>query len=160
MPKSRRTIVLGAAALALCAPGSLHPQPQPGGPTVPSLAPLAEMKPRNVVFILADDHRYDAMGFLGHPIVRTPSLDRIAAHGVHLKNAFVTTALCSPSRASILTGQYAHKHRVVDNNNPIPPGTTFFPQHLQKAGYDTAFIGKWNMGGESGGPKLGFDWWI
>ncbi|MGY8692968.1 MAG: sulfatase-like hydrolase/transferase, partial [Verrucomicrobiia bacterium] len=61
-------------------------------------------KPRNVIFILTDDHRYDAMGFMGHPFLKTPGLDRIAAEGVHLKNAFVTTSLCSPSRASILTG--------------------------------------------------------
>lgn len=64
-------------------------------------------------------------------------------NGVHCKNAFVTTALCSPSRASILTGLYAHRYGVVDNNNPIPPGTIFFPEYLQKSGYRTAMIGKW-----------------
>ena len=58
---------------------------------------------------------------------------------------FVTTALCSPSRASILTGVYAHRHGIVDNNTAIPPGTTFFPGHLQKAGYKTGFFGKWHM---------------
>jgi hypothetical protein len=68
-------------------------------------------KPRNVVFILIDDHRYDAMGFLkGQPWLVTPVLDSLARDGVHSKNAFVTTALCSPSRASILTGVYAHRH--------------------------------------------------
>ena len=72
-------------------------------------------KPRNVVFILTDDHRYDAMGFMGHPFLKTPHLDSMARNGVHLKNAFVTTSLCSPSRASILTGLYTHKHRVIDN---------------------------------------------
>jgi N-acetylglucosamine-6-sulfatase len=60
----------------------------------------------------------------------------------------------------MLTGLYAHRHRVVDNNNPIPPGTTFFPQYLQRAGYATAFIGKWHMGGDSDDPQPGFDHWV
>jgi N-acetylglucosamine-6-sulfatase len=121
---------------------------------------VAGAAPRNVIFVLVDDLRFDALGMMGHPWLETPNLDALARRGVHLRNAFVTTALCSPSRASILTGQYAHKHRVVDNNNPVPPGTTFFPQYLQKAGYDTAFIGKWHMGGESDAPQPGFDKWV
>jgi N-acetylglucosamine-6-sulfatase len=119
-------------------------------------------KPRNIIFILTDDHRYDAMGFLkGQSWLETPHMDAMAANGMHAPNAFVTTALCSPSRASILTGQYAHRHKVVDNNNPIPQGTTFFPQLLkQQAGYQTAFIGKWHMGGEIDHPQPGFDRWV
>jgi N-acetylglucosamine-6-sulfatase len=128
------------------------------------VAPLRERKaskPRNVVFILTDDHRYDALGFMkAQSFLETPNLDRMAAGGAHMKNAFVTTALCSPSRATILTGVYAHKHRIVDNNTAIPPGTTFFPQHLQKAGYSTAFFGKWHMGHESDNPQPGFDKWV
>ena len=115
---------------------------------------------RSVIFILSDDHRYDAMGFMGHPFLKTPHLDSIAANGVHLKNACVTTALCSPSRASILTGLYTHNHRVIDNNRAIQPGTQFFPEYLQSAGYQTAFIGKWHMGGESDDPRPGFNHWI
>src|SRR5690606_16382652 len=66
-------------------------------------------KPYNVVFILSDDHRYDFMGFMKKvPGLETPHMDRMAREGAHLENAFVSTALCSPSRASILTGQYAH----------------------------------------------------
>jgi N-acetylglucosamine-6-sulfatase len=96
---------------------------------------VAGAKKRNIVFILTDDHRYDAIGFLkGQPFLETPVLDSLARDGAHIKNAFVTTALCSPSRASILTGQYAHKHEIVDNNTPIPKGTVFFPQYLQQAG--------------------------
>jgi N-acetylglucosamine-6-sulfatase len=87
-------------------------------------------RPRNVVFILADDHRYDAMSFMGHQFARTPHMDAMAANGVHLKNAFVTTSLCSPSRASILTGLYTFRHRVIDNQRAIPEGTVYFPQYL------------------------------
>lgn len=145
-------LLLGAPALALAAvvpvPTEIVPQRLPGA------------KPRNVVFILTDDHRYDAMSFLGHQFAQTPVLDSVATNGVHLKNAFVTTSLCSPSRASILTGLYTFRHRVIDNNRPVPRGTIFFPQYLQRAGYATAFIGKWHMGGASDEPQPGFDFWV
>mgnify|MGYP002629484412 CR=1 FL=1 len=121
---------------------------------------IGQAKPRNVVFILADDHRYDAMSFMGHQFAETPHMDAMAKNGVHLKNAFVTTSLCSPSRASILTGLYTFRHRVIDNNRAIPPGTLYFPQYLQKAGYATAFFGKWHMGGASDEPQPGFDHWV
>ena len=118
-------------------------------------------KPRNILFLLTDDHRFDAMGFMNaQSFGETPTLDRLAREGAHFRNAFVTTALCSPSRASILTGLYAHQHKVVDNNHPIPPGTIFYPQFLQKAGYATAFIGKWHMGNEGDAPQPGFDHWV
>lgn len=125
-----------------------------------SLEKIDGGRPRNVIFILVDDHRYDAMGFLDHPFLKTPNLDALAKGGAYMKNAFVTTSLCSPSRASILTGQYMHNHRVVDNNNLAPPGTIFFPQYLQKADYNTAFVGKWHMGGASDDPRPGFDHWV
>ncbi|MGA1617975.1 MAG: sulfatase-like hydrolase/transferase, partial [Pirellulales bacterium] len=96
----------------------------------------AEPLAQHVIFILADDHRHDFLGF--HPQapewLETPNLDRLAAEGVHFANAFVTTSLCSPSRASILTGQYMHRHRVVDNQRPVPGGTRCFPPALQAAG--------------------------
>lgn len=118
------------------------------------------VKPRNVVFILSDDHRYDAMSFMGHSLAKTPHMDAMAASGTHLKNAFVTTSLCSPSRASILTGLYTFRHRVIDNQRLVPDGTLFFPQYLQKAGYTTGFIGKWHMGHASDDPRPGFDYWF
>ena len=91
--------------------------------------------------------------------LRTPNLDRMAARGSYVPNAFVTTALCSPSRASILTGRYAHRHGVVDNTSPSPNGTAFFPELLQRAGYRTAYIGKWHMGEDEGSdmPRPGVE---
>ena len=130
-------------------------------PPPPRLAKLPGRQPRNVVFILTDDQRYDAVGFLrGQSFIETPNMDALARRGVYLPNAYVTTALCSPSRASILTGQYAHRHRVVDNDSPIPPGLVFFPQYLQRAGYETAFVGKWHMGGPLDDPRPGFNHWV
>lgn len=123
--------------------------------------PRTGARPRNIVVVLTDDHRHDAMGFLGtQDFVRTPVLDRLAREGAHFRNAFVTTALCSPSRATIFTGLYAHQHRVVDNNHPIAAGLVFFPEFLQAAGYETAFIGKWHMGLEGDDPQPGFDRWV
>ena len=124
----------------------------------------APARPRNIIFILSDDHRYDFMGFMpGAPaFLRTPNMDRMSREGAHVRNAFVTTSLCSPSRASILTGRYAHRHGVVDNSSPIPPNTVFFPEQLQRAGYRTAYVGKWHMGedAESDRPRKGFDRWV
>lgn len=117
-------------------------------------------KPRNVVFILSDDHRFDAMSFMGHPLAKTPHMDAMAKAGAHLKNAFVTTSLCSPSRASILTGLYTFRHRVIDNQRAVPEGTLFFPQYLQQVGYKTGFIGKWHMGHANDDPRPGFDYWF
>ena len=125
------------------------------------LQKLANRKPKNILFILTDDQRYDALGFLRRQsFLKTPNLDALASGGVYLPNAFVTTALCSPSRASILTGMYAHRHRVVDNDSPLPENLIYFPQYLQRAGYETAFIGKWHMGGHIDHPQPGFNHWI
>ena len=100
------------------------------------------------------------MGFMGHAFLETPNMDRMARGGAFLKNAYVTTSLCSPSRASILTGLYTHNHRVTDNYHPVPEDHVFFPQDLQRAGYETAFIGKWHMGGADDSPQRGFDHWV
>lgn len=125
-------------------------------------AALAQTRPRNIVFILSDDHRFDMIGGLGHPWLKghTPHLDRLLRDGVHFRNAFVTTSLCSPSRASILTGQYMHAHGVSDNFTALDPKLPTFPLLLQKAGYRTGFFGKWHMGGDSDEPQPGFDEWL
>ncbi|MFM1561861.1 MAG: sulfatase [Roseibacillus sp.] len=127
-----------------------------------STATLSAQTKPNILFILSDDHRYDLMGFHkdAPEWLETPAMDRLAKEGAHLANAFVTTSLCSPSRASILTGQYMHHHRVVDNQRPVPKGTVFFPQHLQKNGYQTGFIGKWHMGHDNDEPRPGFHHWV
>ncbi len=125
------------------------------------LRKIVGKKPGNVIFILSDDHRYDFMGFLKKPkFLKTPNMDRMAREGAHIANAFVTTSLCSPSRASILTGQYSHRHGVVDNQTPIRKDVTFFPQYLKEIGYETAFIGKWHMGHQKDSPRPGFDKWV
>ena len=101
---------------------------------------------RNIIFILTDDHRYDYMGFTGKVSwLQTPRLDQLASEGAYFKEAYVTTSLCSPSRASILTGQYSHSHTIVDNQAPDPGNLTYFPELLQKEGYQTGFFGKCHM---------------
>jgi arylsulfatase A-like enzyme len=116
-------------------------------------------EPPNIIFILTDDHRWDALSILGHPVVETPNLDRLCGEGVRFENAFVTTSLCSPSRASFLTGQYAGTHGVKNNLTPWNNNNVTFLERLKSAGYDTSFIGKWHMPG--GLPRLrGLDQFI
>ncbi len=112
----------------------------------------ATTKRPNIVFILADDHRYDYLSIMGHPFIQTPNIDSIAEKGVLFENAFVTSSLCSPSRASFLTGQYPQQHGVQNNYTPWDNQNVTFFEHLKKAGYQTAFMGKWHMPG--GIPKL------
>lgn len=159
---SRQQIVTLMVCSALCLFSADIGLGQKAGRTANlNLPKIPNSKQYNIVFILLDDQRYDAMGFLqGQSFLETPNMDAVARNGAYLPNAYVTTALCSPSRASILTGQYAHRHRVVDNDSAMPPGLTFFPQYLQKAGYETAFIGKWHMGGPTDHPQPGFTHWV
>ncbi len=120
----------------------------------------ARRDPRpNVVFILTDDQRWDCMSCAGHPFLKTPNLDRIAGEGVRFANAFCTTSLCSPSRASFLSGLYAHTHGVINNFTDYPVNLPSYPRQLHAAGYETAYIGKWHMGEQSDEPRPGFDYW-
>jgi N-acetylglucosamine-6-sulfatase len=120
-----------------------------------------ESQPRpNVLFIILDDLRWNALGYAGHPHIKTPQIDRIANEGVTFRNAFCTTSLCSPSRASLMTGVYAHKHGVTDNFTELPAGLHSFPKALQQAGYATAYVGKYHMGENNDEPRPGFDYFV
>ncbi|MGH9627283.1 MAG: sulfatase-like hydrolase/transferase, partial [Bryobacteraceae bacterium] len=103
-----------------------------------------QAKRPNILFVMTDDQRYDAMSCAGNKFLKTPSMDRIAEGGVRFGNAFVTNALCSPSRATIVTGLYSHAHGVTTNSGAshrLRPDQITFPMLLQKAGYYTALIG-------------------
>ena len=124
----------------------------------PALA--ADGRRPNVLFILTDDMRWDAMSLAGNPHVKTPNIDRLAREGLYFPNAFCTTSLCSPSRATILSGLYAHSHGVSNNFTDYPLDLPSFPRQLQAAGYETAYIGKYHMGEEDDSKRPGFDHFV
>ena len=113
----------------------------------------------NLVFVLVDDMRWDDLGAAGHPFLETPHMNRLAAEGARFTNAFATTPLCSPSRASFLTGQYPHTNGITDNTARESHRLPVFPLDLQQAGYRTGFFGKWHMGNDDS-PRPGFDHWV
>ena len=135
---------LSAVLIGLCVVASLEAAESPARP--------------NIIFILIDDLRWDEVDY---PFVKAPNIQRIAREGVRFKNAFVTTPLCSPSRACFLTGQYAHKHGITDNTDRSPRSHELvtFPRLLHDAGYETAFIGKWHMGLDDS-VRPGIDHWV
>ncbi len=108
----------------------------------PKTSPDNSEKPVNILFVFTDDQRWDALGYAGNSIIQTPHLDELAAQGTYFDNAFVTTAICCVSRASVLTGQYAQNSGVQDFFTPIELETTY-PRYLRDGGYYTGFIGKW-----------------
>jgi N-acetylglucosamine-6-sulfatase len=145
----RILITLSIAGLVATACGS----PPDAPPAV------ADTRP-NIVFVLVDDLRWDEVGVAGHPYVDTPNIDRIAREGAFFQRAFTTTPLCSPSRATFLTGLYPHTNGITDNlaRNEQSHKLETFPQMLNAVGYDTAFIGKWHMGNDDS-PRPGFSTW-
>ena len=122
-------------------------------------------KKPNFLFILVDDQPYDAVGFSGrYPFLKTPNIDKLVSDGVNIKNFFVTQSICSPSRASFLTGTYPHIHGVNQNNKHVDPDWGSFPPysvHLKENGYETAHIGKIHMAHKRGKDHIrpGFDYW-
>ena len=158
MKPKRLTRLLATGALLAAIVTGPTAQAQSAAQT-PAPESAVAAKPRNVIFILLDDLRYDGMGFL-QPGLKTPNIDALARGGTYFPNTVVTSSLCSPSRATILTGMTARNHGVVDNNHSSEDGLTFFPRYLQQAGYQTAFIGKWHMGSDTDAPRPGFDKWI
>jgi N-acetylglucosamine-6-sulfatase len=124
-----------------------------------------EKKP-NFLFVLVDDQPFDALGFSKrYPFLKTPNIDKLAKEGVNIKNFFVTQSICSPSRASFLTGTYPHIHGVNQNNKFVDPdweNNAPFSTHLQDNGYETAHIGKIHMAWKRGKDHIrpGFDYWF
>lgn len=119
----------------------------------------ADQRP-NVVVIICDDIRWDALSCAGHPHLKTPNIDQLATQGIFFDNMFCTTSLCSPSRGSIISGLYAHAHGVTDNFTDYPANLRSFPLQLQAEGYATAYLGKWHMGEENDDPRPGFDYFV
>ena len=127
-----------------------------------SLSVMGQGKRPNVVFILTDDQRWDCVGHAEKPYlgIKTPHIDRLAKEGAVFRNAFCTTSLCSPSRASLLSGLYAHTHQVINNFTDYPRDLPSYPKQLKASGYETAYVGKFHMGEEDDSPRPGFDYWV
>ncbi len=146
MPISRREFVAASAAAS---------------------AQAAPAKRPNILFLMPDQHRYQSVGCLGNPQVKTPHIDRLATEGVILDHTFANTPVCCPARSVLLTGQYCHRNGMVANDLRLREDSVSFPRTLREAGYRTGFVGKWHLDGgprEPGyvppGPRRqGFEFW-
>lgn len=120
---------------------------------------INEKKP-NIIFILTDDQRWDALGFAGNPIIKTPNMDKLAGSGLYFKNAFVTTSICAASRASLFTGLFERTHNYTFGQPPLNNLYMLesYPYLLIKAGYKTGFVGKFGVKVNEGIKDSLFDW--
>src|SRR5487761_1941455 len=125
-----------------------------------ALPASAAGRPPNLILLLGDDHRADALGCMGNRVVQTPHLDRMAGEGVIFENHFATTPICCASRASIMLGEYAGSHGIYDFATPLSAAQTprSYWAQLRKAGYHTGFIGKYGVGNKM--PEDQFDVWM
>lgn len=117
----------------------------------------------NIVFIMSDDHAAHAISAYGSKLIKTPNIDRLAHEGMKFENCFVTNSICTPSRAAIITGKYAHMNGVPVFNH-LETQQPLLSKYLQNAGYYTGLIGKWHLGGQNAytpenGKPAGFDYW-
>jgi arylsulfatase A-like enzyme len=143
--------MLGMAALALfCAAFVVDPSGKSAG--------SAAEKP-NIIFLLTDDHRWDALGAMGNPVIQTPNLDALAKGGILFRNAYVTTSICCVSRASLLSGQYESRHKINDFVTDFTPEAlaNTYPLLLKKASYKIGFVGKYGVGENP--PENQYDFW-
>ncbi len=136
------------------------PQPEPESEDTQVYTADPHSRP-NIIVIVVDDLRWDELAIAGHPFLETPNIDALAEEGAFFSNAFHSVPLCSPNRASILTGQYPSRHGIIDNvaRNRMSHRLNTFPQALQADGYETAYFGKWHMGNDPT-PRPGFDRWV
>ena len=158
------SLLLAAWLAAACGgAGTAEETPPPAAPSAAADAAAASLPAErpNMVVILVDDLRWDEFGVGGHPYAETPNIDRLAAEGAMFLNAFHAVPLCSPNRASLLTGQYPSRHGIIDNvaRDRLSHHLETFPAALHDAGYETAFVGKWHMGNDPT-PRPGFDYWV
>lgn len=116
---------------------------------------VQEEKPLNFVFILSDDHAYQAISAYSDQLIQTPNIDRIANAGIRFDDAFVTNSICSPSRATLLTGKMSHKNGQKTNHDTFNGSQVTIPKLMQQAGYQTAIVGKWHLKS----LPTGFDYW-
>jgi len=150
-----RTAAFGTATMALSQPlSSGEPSPKKNPPAKP-----------NLIYVFADQWRVQATGYMGNQDVRTPNLDKLATESVNFTNAVSCCPVCSPYRASLLTGQYCLTHGIFYNDKPLNPEATTIGKVYRQAGYETAYVGKWHVDGHGRSsfiPKerrQGFEFW-